>query len=73
MILDIQQRLQANRDHQAAQRVKRMADGASGMRSQQHGVQADRIAQLFAWADSDDPILKTEALQQLSRLGLHCS
>ncbi|MGI8935055.1 MAG: hypothetical protein ACR2FS_13375, partial [Phormidesmis sp.] len=67
LILDIQQMLQETRENQAAQR---QANGGDELRSQQNGVQADRIAQLYAWAGSDDPILKAEALQQLSRLGL---
>ena len=70
LILDIQQMLQDTRENQAAQRARRQADGGNGQRSQQNGVQADRIAQLYAWAASDDPILKAEALQQLRRLGL---
>lgn len=70
LILNIQQMLQANRENQAAQRAQRQADGGNGQRSQQNGVQANRIAQLYAWADSDDPILKAEALQQMRRLGL---
>ncbi|MGB3472626.1 MAG: hypothetical protein WBA51_17560, partial [Erythrobacter sp.] len=67
LILDIQQMLQDTRENQAAQRAQRAGDGA---RSQQDGGQTDRIAQLYAWAASDDPILKAEALQQLRRLGL---
>ena len=70
LILDIQQMLQDTRENQAAQKARRQADGGNGQRSQQNGVQADRIAQLYAWAASDDPILKAEALQQLRRLGL---
>ena len=70
LILDIQQMLQNTRENQAAQRAQRQPDGGNRQRSQQNGVQADRIAQLYAWAASVDPILKAEALQQLRRLGL---
>ena len=70
LILDIQQMLQDTRENQAAQKARRQADGGDGGRSLQNGVQADRIAQLYAWAASDDPILKAEAWQQLRRLGL---
>ena len=67
LILDIQQMLQDTRKNQAAQRAKLAGDG---VRSQRNDGQADRIAQLYAWAAADDPILKAEALQQLRRLGL---
>lgn len=69
LILDIQQMLKDTREKQAAQKAQRQAMG-NGQRSPSDNVQADRIAQLLAWAAFDDPILKAEALQQLSRLGL---
>ncbi|MGB7088084.1 MAG: hypothetical protein WBD47_21180, partial [Phormidesmis sp.] len=70
LILDIQQMLQDTREKQKTQRLRRQADSEDGQRAQQNSGQADRIAQLYNWATSDDPILKAEALQQLRRMGL---
>ena len=71
LILNIQQMLQDTRQKQAALRAQKQAMDGNGRSPSLDSGQADRIAQLRAWAASDDPILKAEALQQLSRLGLY--
>ena len=70
LILNIQQMLQDTRQKQAAQKAQRLANEGDRRPSPLSSSQTDRIAQLYTWAASDDPILKAEALQQLRRLGL---